>query len=190
MYVFLRDFCAMTRKDIDLLHPIHQWHQPYIRLTDDLPVLEVLASHQELFNANERQLLEKMNDLTYAPGKWTVRDILQHLSDTERILSYRALRIARNDQTPLPGFDEDSFSRFTNASHRSITSLLDEFGLVVQGTVALFESFDMTMLRRTGICSGVRISAFALGYIIAGHALHHRQMLRERYFPLLSSGSF
>lgn len=185
MHIFFPQICVMTKKDILRLHPVHPWHERYIRMTADLPVLEVLENHQQLFNRHERTSLEQLGDQTYSPGKWTVKDILQHLIDTERILSYRALCIARNSQIPIPGFDEAEYAQFTNAAQRSIGDLLRELDLLRQASIALFENFDERMLTRTGLCSDIEISVLALGYVITGHGLHHRQIIHQNYFPLL-----
>lgn len=176
----------MTRNDIPAFHPVHQLHQRYISLTADLPVLAVLTAQDKLVTAAEKISLDQLKGLSYAEGKWTVADILQHLIDTERILSYRALRIARNDHTPLPGFDEAYFAGFTLASQRSIDGLLEEFDLLRRATIALYRSFDDAMLQRSSLCGGIQISVLALGYLIAGHTLHHLQIIRDRYLPLLS----
>ncbi|MBB5438337.1 GNAT superfamily N-acetyltransferase [Pedobacter sp. AK017] len=175
----------MTRKDIPILHPIHPWHQRYMSLTQDLPLPEVLETHRQLFAAEEKSMLEQLGNQTYIPGKWTIRDILQHMIDTERILNYRALCIARNSAIPLPGFEEAEYGRFTTALERTIESLLGEFDLVRQASIALFSSFDELMLKRTGLCSDIKISVLALGFVIAGHPLHHLRIIREHYFPIL-----
>jgi len=177
----------MTRNDILILHPVHPWHQRYISLTRDLPLLEVLEKHRRLFAAEEKSLLEQLGEQTYLPGKWTVKDILQHLIDTERILSYRALCIARNSTIPLPGFDEAQYALFTTAAERTIESLLNEFDLVRQASIALYRNFNQAMLERTGLCSNIKISVLALGFVIAGHPLHHMQIIRNCYLPILES---
>jgi|GEM_PF-58401 len=177
----------MTKKDLETLHPIHPWHQRYIRLTDDLPPVALLERQRKLFTENEKKQLEQLGDQAYAPGKWTVRDTLQHLIDTERILSYRALCIARNEKAALPGFDEADYSKFTTASERSVAELLDEFDLIRQATITLFRHFNEDMLGRTGPCADIPVSVLALAYIIVGHPLHHAQLLRSVYFPLLQA---
>lgn len=187
MYIFFEQICVMTKKDILQLHSVHPWHQRYVGLIDDLPVTEILEKHKQLFTDDEKASLEQLGDQIYSPGKWTVKDILQHLADTERILSYRALCLARNSQLPLPGFEEAEYAQYTNASQRSLESLLCELELLRQGTIALFKNFDENMLSRTGFCSDIEISVLALGFVIAGHAQHHRQIIIKNYFPLLQS---
>ncbi len=120
-------------------------------------------------------------DHRYAPGKWTVREVLLHLNDTERVFAYRALRFARMDATPLPGFDEDAYVPAARAARRSMDDLLAEHRAVHQATLALFRSFGPEDLLRTGTAGGKTISVRALGWATAGHALHHVRLLHERY---------
>jgi uncharacterized damage-inducible protein DinB len=117
----------------------------------------------------------------YAEGKWTIKEILGHLVDDERIYVYRALRFARNDSTELPGFDQDHFARYSDANQRDIEDLLDEFTLVRQSSIAFFNSLDDAALIRTGVAEGNRASVRALAYHIAGHELRHMNIIRERY---------
>ena len=117
----------------------------------------------------------------YAEGKWTIKEILGHLVDDERIYVYRALRFARNDSTELPGFDQDHYARYSEANQRDIEDLLDEFTLVRQSTIAFFNSLDDAALIRTGVADGNRASVRALAYHIAGHELRHMNIIKERY---------
>ena len=120
-------------------------------------------------------------DYRYAQGKWTIKEIIQHIIDTERVFSYRALRISRNDKTPLPGFDENDFVENTNANDRHLQSLLTELSIVRQSTLALFKSFSHEQLKRIGIVSNNEISVRAIGFIIIGHQNHHKKVFQERY---------
>ena len=120
-------------------------------------------------------------DYRYAEGKWTIKDILQHLMDSERIFAYRALRIARNDKTPLPGFDENEFANNAGGDERSIRDLLTELALVRQATIHLFKTLNEEALARIGTASGFSISVRALGVIIIGHQKHHQKVFEERY---------
>ena len=117
----------------------------------------------------------------YAPGKWTLAGVAQHVTDTERIFAARALRVARGDRTPLPGFDHDVFA--AAAPDRPLAALADELGAVRAATVALFESLTDEALRRVGTSSGGPLSARAAGWIVAGHERHHLAVVRERYLP-------
>jgi uncharacterized damage-inducible protein DinB len=120
-------------------------------------------------------------DYRYAEGKWTIKDILLHLIDAERIFAYRALRFARNDKTELPGFDENSYVDQANANQRSIQDLLTELLIVRQSSLALFKSFSEEQLLQKGIASNHPISVRALGFIIIGHQNHHQRIFEERY---------
>ncbi|MFA9189438.1 DinB family protein [Flavobacterium magnesitis] len=120
-------------------------------------------------------------DYRYAEGKWTIKEIIQHIIDTERIFSYRALRISRNDKTPLPGFEENDYALNTNANDRHLQSLLTELSIVRQSTLALFKSFSEEQLKRIGIASNNEISVRAIGFIIIGHQKHHQKVYKERY---------
>jgi uncharacterized damage-inducible protein DinB len=120
-------------------------------------------------------------DYSYAEGKWTIKDIIQHIIDTERIFVYRALRISRNDKTPLPGFEQNDYVENTNAHTRSIQDLLAEFSAVRQSTLFLFKSFSEEQLKRLGIASANEVSVRALGFIIIGHQKHHQKVFEERY---------
>ena len=117
----------------------------------------------------------------YAPGKWTAGGVLQHIVDTERIFAYRALRIARGDRTPLPGFDENDFAAAAARALRPADDLLREFAAVRAASCALFAGLDRPALLARGSCSGIEIGAAALGFAIVGHCRHHLAVLAERY---------
>jgi uncharacterized damage-inducible protein DinB len=120
-------------------------------------------------------------DYRYAEGKWTIKDIIQHLIDAERIFAYRALRFARNDQTPLASFEENDYVDQANANQRSIQDLLTELAVVRQATLSLFKSFSNEELQRIGIASNKPMSVRALGFTIIGHQNHHQRVFDERY---------
>jgi hypothetical protein len=176
----------LTKSDID---SIPKYYDPYISLTRDMPVDELLEKERRLAASRDIKLMKALEDQVYQPGKWTIKDIIQHVIDSERILAYRALRFARKDQTLLPPFDGNLFTASANAASRTLESVLDEYTDVRRGTISLFRSFSNEMLLQEGICSGFLVSVLALGYIIAGHQLHHTKIIRERYLPLLSQSS-
>jgi len=118
---------------------------------------------------------------SYAEGKWTIKEIVMHLIDMERIYSYRMLRFARNDQTILPGFDAEKYILSSDANERHISDLLNEFEAVRYSTIALLNWFADAVLLRTGVMNGHAVSVRALAYHIAGHELHHLGVIRERY---------
>jgi hypothetical protein len=172
----------MKRSDIQ---PLPEYFDRYINLADDIELMDAL---QKSLDDLDKLPLDKWNalgDKVYAPGKWTVKDIVQHIADTERIFSYRALRFARNDSTKLPGFEENDFAREANASHRSLTDLIDELKLVRRSTIAMFASFDDKALQRTGPTFKKDISVLGIAFTAVGHQVHHFNVLEERYYPML-----
>ena len=122
----------------------------------------------------------------YAAGKWSIKESLVHLMDSERIFAYRALRIGRGDQTPLPGFEQDDYVPNSGADTRPLANILHEYDTVRAATLSLFDSFTPETYERTGIASGGPLSIRALAHIIPGHEAHHLRLFRERYLPGLS----
>ena len=120
-------------------------------------------------------------DYAYAEGKWTIREVMQHIIDAERVFSYRALRFARKDATPLASFDENLFTRNAKVNRRNWSDLLEEFKIVRKATEMLFSSFDEDQLNASGIANNNSIDVLALGYICVGHPIHHINITRERY---------
>lgn len=160
-------------------------HSPYYsKYIDQVPDGDLVSMLREqlmdtvalLRNVGDRA------DYAYAPGKWTVKEVIGHLSDTERVMSYRAMCIARNDKTNLPSFDENAFVANANFGRRTLGDLLEELQVVRAATIHLGKHLDSEELARRGTASGNEISARALFYIIAGHERHHVALLREKYF--------
>ncbi len=172
----------MTKSDIT---PMPRFFDRYIDLAPDIDLVESLTQMASFAKLLSLETAQALGDRVYAPGKWTIRDILQHLIDTERIMAYRALRFARNDHTPLPGFDEELFGQTARATHRNLVDLYEEYALNRQATIALFRSFDQEMLARTGVCFNQTLSPLALGFVLVGHPMHHINVIEERYLPLL-----
>lgn len=173
----------MTKSD---LPEMPQFFDRYIAIAPDIDVISALQLATSFNDLIPFGTAEALGDLIYAPGKWTMRDIVQHIIDTERIMAYRALRLSRQDKTPLPGFDEEAFGQTARASRRSLSDLYDEYALNRQSTLALFRSFDENMFLNAGICSSISITPLALGYVLVGHPMHHANVVRERYLPLLT----
>ncbi|WEK34326.1 MAG: DinB family protein [Candidatus Pseudobacter hemicellulosilyticus] len=172
----------MTKQDIQQLP---EYFDRYIHAAPDMPLTQALETTGNPALMIPLAQLAALGTKTYAPGKWTIPDIVQHLIDTERVLSYRALRLARNDRTPLPGFEQDLFAEYAQATDRSLNDLLQEWRLVRESSKALFWSFSPDMYQRKGICSGMEIAVLSLGYVIAGHPVYHWKIVQERYLPLL-----
>jgi uncharacterized damage-inducible protein DinB len=124
---------------------------------------------------------EDRGGFRYAEGKWSIREVIGHMIDGERIFTYRALRIARGDTTPLPAFDENEYAKTAGSDARTLSNLARELGAVRESSVQLFESLPDDAWGRSGVASGKNISVRALAYITAGHAMHHLRILRERY---------
>ena len=153
---------------------------PATGLTPD-QLRDNFATLEELIEPlNEEQLL-----LRYQPGKWTIKEVLTHLIDAERIMAYRLLRVARHDTTPLPGYEHDDYIAYSFANKRSKASILAEYRSVRAATLTLLESLDERVAGYAGTASNHRITVTALAHFIAGHELHHLAILRERYWPLL-----
>jgi uncharacterized damage-inducible protein DinB len=154
----------------------------YIQLLpDDGLILKHLEDNLRATTEFMRALPEESLTYRYAEGKWTIKEILAHLIDDERIYAYRALRFARNDQTELPGFEQDDYALESGANKRTLDDLLEEFAIVRRSTIALFESFDDHVLTRAGVASGNVMSVRAAAYHIAGHELRHLNIIKDRY---------
>jgi hypothetical protein len=125
---------------------------------------------------------DEEGDFRYAPGKWTAKEVLGHLCDTERVFAYRALRIARADQTPMEGFEQDDYVRNGPFANAPISDLVEDYIAVRRATISLLRSLDETVWQRRGVANKNEVTVRALAYIIAGHELHHRKMLEEKYF--------
>ena len=157
---------------------------PYARYVERVPNGDIVATLRGQI-AETVALLEDLEPARtttgYAPGKWSIRDIVLHMADTERVMGYRALRIARGDATPLPGFDENAYTPMAGANARPIESLLSELSLARAATVAMFDGFSGEAWDRRGTASGMAVSVRGLAWIIAGHERHHRAIIGERY---------
>ncbi len=161
------------------------YYANYIAKVPGSDVLSVLESQRlqmlQLFAGRS----ERDGSFRYAPGKWSVKEVLGHITDTERIFTYRALRIARGDQTSLPGFEQDDFVKNGAFGQRTLANLAEEFGLVRSASVALFRSFPEEAWSRRGVASQKEVTVRALAFMTAGHQMHHRIILEERYFPAI-----
>lgn len=144
-------------------------------------VLDALQSSIKKTVALLEPLEEAMGEYRYAPGKWSVKELLCHMMDAERIFAYRALRFSRNDATPLSGFEENDYAPQANAHSRSLQQLVGEMKNLRATSVDLFASMTPEMLQRKGTANNKLVSVINIGYIIAGHETHHRNILTERY---------
>lgn len=158
-----------------------EFYHRYINYTVGDSPKGIIAKHSKEIKDFYNDLPEEKADYAYAEGKWTIKQLLQHVIDAERIFTYRALRIARKDKTPLPGFDENSYADNDGSVSRTLQSLKDEFNAVRTSTDLLVNSFNDTQLNETGTASGTSITTNALCFITFGHLLHHKLVLEERY---------
>ena len=157
----------------------HRYVDP-LKEEDLINILEN-ASAKTLGFLND--LEEANGDFRYASGKWSVKEVICHMLDAERVFCFRALTFARNDKTELPGFDENAYAPEANATSRTIAELAREASNLRATTLDLFKSFTPEMSTRTGLANNGKFSVRGIGYIIAGHELHHLTILQERYFP-------
>lgn len=156
----------------------------YIKLVENDNLKDALKNKIPEIQNFFRSIEEGKRDYKYAEGKWTIKEVLQHIIDTERIFAYRALAFARKDHTILPSFDENSYAKNSNASARTWDDLIDELIAVRKTTLFLFSSFSEEQFDTIGKASNYEMSVKALGYTIAGHLVHHINILKERYLKV------
>jgi hypothetical protein len=160
------------------------YFEKYVSLVPGDNIVMTLSSQIEDTLALLRVLSESQGELRYAPGKWSIKEVIGHLIDTERIFTYRSLRIARSDRTPLPGFDENDYVANGNFGMRRLAELADEFLAVRKAGVHFFRHLGEETWTRRGVANENEISVRALAYNIAGHELHHLGIIRTRYLGM------
>jgi hypothetical protein len=161
-----------------------QYYGLYIPLVPENNIVDALTANAGYLQSFFSSIPSDQEDFAYQPGKWTIKEVALHLSDTERVMAYRALRFARKDPQQLLPFDEDHYVANAGAKNRSLGDILHELGTVREATLSLYKSFsDETLLLRGGTKLG-ETSVLAIGYMIAGHAIHHAGVVRERYLKV------
>ncbi|QJB35098.1 DinB family protein [Chitinophaga oryzae] len=163
------------------IHPDPEYFSRYIDQVPDVPLMEALEQSLRDLQTLDKDKLAERGDYAYAPGKWTVKDVLQHITDTERVFSYRALVFARNDKNATPGFDQDLYAGEAFTAHRSFEDVLQELVAVRQSTIAFFRSLPDEALLRTGTSWKYQMCVLAMGFTMVGHQIHHLRILHERY---------
>ena len=158
------------------------YFQKYIDLVPDEELLSGFANQAVIIKNLLGNITEEKSVYAYAPGKWSLKDLLQHMIDTERIFCYRALCFARKEAFHLPGFDENEYAANASAKKRTWQSLKEEFIAVRNATELLFKSFSEEELLRSGIANNIPTSAVSMGFIALGHVYHHKKVIEERYF--------
>lgn len=168
----------MTRPDID---KVPDFYKGYVEHVRDMDVMDALRHAAKKIQQLVPYIPEEKGAYRYGEGKWTIKEVINHMLDAERVFAYRALRFSRNDQTPLAPFDENAYAPEANAHARDIQQFARELKRLRETTLDLFASFSPHMLTREGTASGKKLSVLHLGYIIAGHDIHHYNILQERY---------
>lgn len=163
-----------------------EFYERYVKLSNNVPLEDHLLSNAE----EMKQLFLGLSDedamYRYEDGKWTLKQVFGHLTDTERIFNYRALCVARGEPKPLAGFDQDLYMKLTNFNDQPLDKLQEQYEATRQSTIALYTNFSGEELLRRGTISGFSFTVRATGYVIAGHELHHLNIINERYLPGIS----
>ncbi len=167
-----------TRPSLDEFAP---FYAGYIERVPHNDIVATLESQIGETTALLRSLPESVGDHRYAPGKWSVREVIGHMADAERVFAYRALRFSRADETPVEGFDENSYVANSSFSRRSLNDLTGEFEHLRKASVHMFGSLDEAAMAKRGVANGLEITVRALAFILAGHETHHVEILRTRY---------
>ena len=157
------------------------YYEKYVARVPDGDFVELLARQADETLAVLRDIPDNEADYAYAEGKWTIKEVIGHVCDAERIFAYRLLRIGRGDETPLPTFDENSYALAGEFGARTLASMLEEFAAVRAATIALVAGLPTAAWLRSGTASAAPVSSRAVAYILAGHELHHREILLTRY---------
>lgn len=165
----------------EAIHPDPGYYTGYISLIPDVDLKTALEQSLQALNELDPEKLEPLGNYAYAPGKWTLKNVLQHITDTERVFTYRALVFARKDQQIPPGMEQDEYAANAETGHRTVQEVLSELKAVRGATIALFNSFTEEALLRTGTSWKTEMSVLALGFTTVGHQLHHLNIIRERY---------
>ena len=157
------------------------YYRRYISLVADGDILMILEDQKHEMDKFLDRFGEEAAAYRYSPDKWSIKEVIGHVIDVERIFTYRALRFARNDKTPLPEFDQEEYIKNGNFDSRTLIDLADEFRCVRESTITLFASFNLEIMQRQGTASGQNFAVRSIPYIIAGHELHHRQVIQSKY---------
>ena len=159
----------------------HPYYGNYIQLSEDAPLVQSLENSMQVFQDFVSNIPESQMNFSYQFDKWTIAELLMHLLDSERVFQYRAFRFARNDQTALPGFEQDDYVLESRAGERTKEDIIQEYLAIRRSSIYLFASFGDEVMQRIGTASGSPMSVRALGHIIVGHQVHHLNILQDRY---------
>lgn len=162
-----------------------EYYHKYVQEIEDDNIIEVLEKQLNTTLELFKNIPEEKGNYAYAEGKWSIKEVLGHCIDTERIFAYRALCIARREKQPLPGMEQDDYAKEGEFNNRTLKDLLDEYELIRKSNIILFKSFRQKVLQNRGIASGNEVTVLGLMFIIAGHELHHIKVLKEWYLDKL-----
>lgn len=157
------------------------YYQHYLDLVKEKDVIKALKDQVMDIQAMISEIPEDKEDYAYADGKWTIKEVIGHIIDTERVLGYRAMRFARKDKTVLPGFDENEFVKNSNFNKRTLYELGHEFAIVREANLAMFKTFGDEQEEQIGNANGINVSVRAIVFMIAGHATHHMNVIKTKY---------
>lgn len=158
-----------------------EFYKGYVLHVSEQPLIGALAQSKEMSLKLFQTITEEKGAYAYGEGKWSIKELIQHMIDAERVFAYRALTFARNDKTELPGFEQDDWNIASKANSRTMENLVGQYQQVSGSTLMMFKSFDTEMLNKVGMASGAQFNVANLGFIIAGHSTHHINILEERY---------
>lgn len=159
----------------------------YINKVPDGELRQSIKSHGLPIIETHRDRWQALGNQVYESGKWTIKEVIQHIIDTERVFAFRALWMARGSGSALPGFDQDIFNQKADANQRAFNDLIKEMICVRQSTIYLYDSISDEALLNKGTASDLEMNPLALGYMIVGHLIHHVEIIEERYYPLLAN---
>jgi hypothetical protein len=170
----------------EAINPMPAYFDRYINKTDDVTLSKAIAISLQEIDAIPLEQWKAIGDRVYAPGKWTIKDIVQHLIDTDRVFTYRALAFARGEKGQVLSYDEDQYAREADTSNRTLEDLIAELKLVRRSFQVLFESFSPEVLLRTGRGFSGEYSVLSIGFMMPGHLRWHMDVIKEKYLPLIS----
>lgn len=174
----------MKRSDID---PMPEYFNRYIDLIEDIELSEAFDQSITRIDALDVERLTRLDGYRYAPDKWTVKEVIQHFTDWERIFCYRALLLARREGSPLPGIEETTLAKGMNANAMTVPEVIADLRAVRLSTKSLFSTFDDEMLRTVGTIWKYEMPVLAIGFLALGHELHHMKIVEEKYVPSLAA---
>jgi hypothetical protein len=157
------------------------YYVPFIEQVEEDNLIDALNSSLLKFNETIKGISEEQSNHRYADDKWSIKEVVQHITDSERIFNYRALCISRGEMQALPGYDENEYARNSNCSNKEWSNIVNEFLSLRMSSVDLYKSFDKSSLAKLGNANGLVISVNAIGFITVGHCMHHLGILQKRY---------